>query len=65
MPKYAALFAVGLLLAMAPVHAAENADLAARLLPGKTSLLDVGARRVFWQSYGKEPVPLLPGDGGM
>jgi hypothetical protein len=65
MPKYAPLLIVGLLVGMVPAISAKNADLAAPIPSGETSLLDVGARQIFWQSYGKEPVPMLIGGEGM
>ncbi|MGA2498605.1 MAG: hypothetical protein ABSH20_12740, partial [Tepidisphaeraceae bacterium] len=65
--KHAPLFLLmlGLLVVATRAGAAENADLAATMPPGETSLLDVGARRIFWQSYGKEPVPMRLGGEGM
>ncbi len=65
MPKYAPLLILGLLAAMAPAVAAQSADMAAPMPPGETSLLDVGTRRILWQSYGKEPVPMPPGGESM
>jgi hypothetical protein len=65
MSNYAPLLILGLLVAVAPTHAAENWDLAAPIAPGETSLLDVGARQIFWQSYGKEPVAMLLGGESM
>ena len=55
---HAPLWILSLLVAMAPADAAENAELSASIPLGETSLLDVGARQIFWQSYGKEPVAM-------
>ena len=40
------------------VSAAEPPDLSVPLPPGETLLADIGTYRVFWQSYGQEPVAM-------
>lgn len=40
--------------------AAEVVDASVALPPGETQLADIGIYRVFWQSYGKQPVA-MPG----
>lgn len=42
------------------VQAAKAADMPVALPPGETLLADIGVYRVFWQSYGKEPVAMPP-----
>ena len=47
------------LLAVAPVvSAAQTPDLSVPLPQGETLLADIGTYRVFWQSYGQQPVPM-------
>jgi hypothetical protein len=58
------LCSVLLLLATAQADGADD-ELVATLSSGETSLLDVGARTIFWQSYGKEPVAMPTGGEGM
>jgi hypothetical protein len=65
MLKYLPLMILELLIAMTPAGAAENSDMAAAMPSGETSLLDVGARQVFWQSYGKEPASMPLGGENM
>jgi hypothetical protein len=65
MLMHAPLLILALLVPLAPAGAAENAEFSAPIPPGETSLLDVGARQIFWQSYGKEPVAMPLGGESM
>ncbi|MBN2023261.1 MAG: hypothetical protein JW809_10770 [Pirellulales bacterium] len=65
MNRFMPFVILGLLIVLTPPSAADDADLAAPLPPGETSLLDVGTRQVFWQSYGQEPVAMPAGGEGM
>ena len=47
-----------LLFAAPALWGADAIDLAVPLPPGETPLADVGMYRVFWQSYGAEPVAM-------
>lgn len=53
--------ALGALLGLAPPM---PAGAAVTLPPGETLLADVGTSRVYWQSYGKEPVAMPIGSDG-
>ncbi|MHB8903372.1 MAG: DUF5696 domain-containing protein, partial [Thermoguttaceae bacterium] len=56
LPRFFAL--LPLLLAASWAPAGEQPDLSVPLPLGETFLADVGAYRVFWQSYGQEPVAM-------
>ncbi len=52
------LASLWLLFAAPALWGAETLDLAVPLPPGETLLAEVGMYRVFWQSYGAEPVAM-------
>ncbi len=52
------LSSLWLLFAAPALWGAETLDLAVPLPPGETLLAEVGMYRVFWQSYGAEPVAM-------
>jgi hypothetical protein len=51
---------LGLIVSLSVTLAAKGLEPSVVLPPGETPLADIGVYRVFWQSYGKEPVA-MPG----